>query len=94
MRKIKKWSDEGEIQALLAGGEQLYEARVRRFGVLGEEVGSLNKEIVIGVMNAVSDWAKKKGDVYNTVFCPAGYNHCNAGQLYRIKSIYYLVQRF
>lgn len=55
MRKIKKRSDEGEIQALLAGGEQLYEAGVRRFGVLGEEVGSLNKEIVIGVMNAVSD---------------------------------------
>lgn len=39
----------------MAGVNQLYEARVRRFGVLGDEVGSLNKEIVIGVMNAVSD---------------------------------------
>lgn len=39
----------------MAGGNQLYDARVRRFGVPGDEVGSLNKEIVIGVMNAVSD---------------------------------------
>lgn len=39
----------------MAGGNQLYDAGVRRFGVLGDEVGSLNKEIVIRVMNAVSD---------------------------------------
>ena len=70
---------EGEIQALLAKFDQLYDAGVRQFGVLGDDVGSLNKEIVIRVMNAVSDWAKKKGDVYDTVFCPAGYNHAMQG---------------
>ncbi len=65
----------GEIAALLAKFDQLYDAGVRQFGVLGDDVGSLNKTIVIQVMNAVSEWAKEKGDVYDSVFCPAGYNH-------------------
>lgn len=30
---------------------------------------------MINMMTKVSEWAKKKGDVYDTVFCPAGYNH-------------------
>ncbi len=64
-----------EIQALLNKFEQLYKAGVRQFGVLGDDVGQLNKDIVVKMMKAVSDWAKKKGDVYDTVFCPAGYNH-------------------
>ncbi|MDO4451853.1 MAG: beta-N-acetylglucosaminidase domain-containing protein [Lachnospiraceae bacterium] len=64
-----------EIAALLNKFDQLYEAGVRQFGVLGDDVGNLNKDIVIKMMKAVSDWAKKKGDVYDTVFCPAGYNH-------------------
>lgn len=66
---------DGEIAALLRKFDQLYEAGVRQFGVLGDDVGNLNKDIVVRVMNAVSDWAKKKGDCYDTVFCPAGYNH-------------------
>ena len=66
---------DGEIEALLAKFDQLYSAGVRQFGVLGDDVGSLNKDIVIQVMNAVSDWANEKGDVYDSVFCPAGYNH-------------------
>ena len=65
----------GEIEALLAKFDQLYSVGVRQFGVLGDDVGSLNKNIVIQVMNAVSEWAAKKGDVYDSVFCPAGYNH-------------------
>ena len=66
---------EGEIAALLHKFDQLYEAGVRQFGVLGDDVGSLPREIVIQMMNAVSEWAKEKGDVYDTVFCPGGYNH-------------------
>lgn len=66
---------DGEIEALLAKFDQLYSAGVRQFGVLGDDVGSLNKDIIIQVMNAVSDWANEKGDVYDSVFCPAGYNH-------------------
>lgn len=66
---------DAEIQALLNKFEQLYEAGVRQFGVLGDDVGQLNKDIVVKMMKAVSDWAKAKGDVYDTVFCPAGYNH-------------------
>ena len=66
---------EGEIASLLDKFEQLYSAGVRQFGVLGDDVGSLNKEIVIQVMTAVVEWGKEKGDVLDPVFCPAGYNH-------------------
>lgn len=66
---------DGEIQALLNKFDQLYSVGVRQFGVLGDDVGSLNKTVVIRVMNAVSEWANAKGDVYDSVFCPAGYNH-------------------
>ena len=66
---------ESEIQALLKKFDQLYEAGVRQFGVLGDDVGSLPRSVVIQMMQKVSDWAKEKGDVYDTVFCPAGYNH-------------------
>lgn len=66
---------DAEIQALLKKFDQLYEAGVRQFGVLGDDVGQLNRAIVVKMMKAVSDWAKEKGDVYDTVFCPAGYNH-------------------
>ena len=64
-----------KIQALLRKFDQLYDAGVRQFGVLGDDVGSLPRTIVINMMTKVSEWAKKKGDVYDTVFCPAGYNH-------------------
>ena len=70
---------EGEIAALLHKFDQLYEAGVRQFGVLGDDVGNLPREIVIQMMNAVSEWAKAKGDVYDTVFCPGGYNHAWQG---------------
>ena len=66
---------DAEIQALLKKFEQLYKAGVRQFGVLGDDVGQLNKDIVVKMMKEVSKWAKEKGDVYDTVFCPAGYNH-------------------
>ena len=64
-----------EIAALLNKFEQLYDAGVRQFGVLGDDVGSLDRNVVIQIMNSVSEWAKAKGDVYDSVFCPAGYNH-------------------
>jgi hyaluronoglucosaminidase len=56
---------DSEIAALLAKFDQLYTAGVRQFGVLGDDVGALDKNIVIQVMNAVSDWATEKGDVYD-----------------------------
>ena len=64
-----------EIAALLNKFDQLYDAGVRQFGVLGDDVGSLDRSVVIQMMNSVSEWAKAKGDVYDSVFCPAGYNH-------------------
>lgn len=65
-----------EIETLIAKFEHLYnDANVRQFGILGDDVGNLPRSIVIEMMKAVSDWAKEKGDVYETVFCPGGYNH-------------------
>ena len=64
-----------EIPSLLKKFDQLYDAGVRQFGVLGDDVGSLDRSVVIKMMNSVSAWAKEKGDVYDSVFCPAGYNH-------------------
>ena len=66
---------DAEIERLLAKFDQLYDAGVRQFGVLGDDVGNLDKNIVVKMMNKVSEWAKKKGDCYDTVFCPQGYNH-------------------
>lgn len=65
-----------EIQALIAKFEHLYnDAGVRQFGVLGDDVGGLPRSIVVEMMQEVSKWAQSKGDVYDTVFCPGGYNH-------------------
>lgn len=66
---------QNEINRLIAKFEQLYGVGVRQFGVLGDDVGSLDKATIIEILTAVSDWAKSKGDVYDTMFCPAGYNH-------------------
>lgn len=69
-----------EIQALINKFEHLYrDAGVRQFGVLGDDVGNLDRKIVIEMMTRVSEWAKEKGDVYDIVFCPAGYNASWAG---------------
>ncbi len=66
---------DNEIQKLITKFEQLYSVGVRQFGVLGDDVGNLDKEIIIKMMTEISEWGKAKGDVYDTVFCPAGYNH-------------------
>lgn len=66
----------------MAKFEQLYKAGVRQFGVLGDDVGQLNRTIVVEVMNAVAAWADGKGDVYDTVFCPANYNHAYTNNNY------------
>ncbi|MTW86215.1 hypothetical protein F3157_11170 [Virgibacillus dakarensis] len=61
-------------EKLLAKFEQLYDAGVRQFGVLGDDVGSLPLDYVVQLMNSVSEWAEEKGDVYDLVYCPASYN--------------------
>ncbi|SCP97494.1 beta-N-acetylglucosaminidase domain-containing protein [Anaerobium acetethylicum] len=70
------WTDvDGNIAKVIAKFEQLYSVGIRQFGVLGDDVGSLNKEAVIKLMNALNSWVEAKGDVYDLVFCPAGYNN-------------------
>lgn len=68
-------SIEQEIQHLLNKFEQLYGVGVRQFGVLADDVGNVDKNAIVQVMNAISEWAKEKKDVYDTVYCPQGYNH-------------------
>ncbi len=59
---------------MLAKFDQLYDVGVRQFGVLGDDVGSLPRNYVVALMHSVSEWAKAKGDVYDTLYCPASYN--------------------
>lgn len=65
---------EGEMDKLIKKFEQLYSVGVRQFGILGDDVGSLDKQIVVNMMKRLSEWGNSKGDVYDWVFCPAGYN--------------------
>ncbi|GFK28698.1 beta-N-acetylglucosaminidase domain-containing protein [Tetragenococcus halophilus] len=76
--------DEGEEAAmdlldennekLLAKFDQLYDAGVREFGILGDDVGALPLDYVVAQVNAVSEWAEEKGDVKDTIYTPAAYN--------------------
>ncbi len=65
---------EENTKKMLAKFDQLYDVGVRQFGVLGDDVGRLPHDYVIALMNSVSEWAKAKGDVYDTLYCPASYN--------------------
>lgn len=59
---------------MLAKFDQLYDAGVRQFGVLGDDVGALPLNYVVELMGAVSEWADEKGDVRDTLYTPAAYN--------------------
>ncbi|MDN6639698.1 MAG: beta-N-acetylglucosaminidase domain-containing protein [Tetragenococcus sp.] len=65
--------DENNVK-LLAKFDQLYDAGVREFGILGDDVGALPLDYVVEQMNAVSKWADEKGDVKDTIYTPAAYN--------------------
>lgn len=64
-----------DIQKIKDKFNQLYNVGVRQFGVLGDDAGNLPRNVVIRVMNDLQDWADEKGNVYDLVFCPQGYNH-------------------
>ncbi|MGX7072076.1 beta-N-acetylglucosaminidase domain-containing protein [Helcococcus kunzii] len=62
------------IVKLLNKLDQIYGIGIRQFGVLGDDVGELPKDIVVKVMHAVSEWAKTKSEkIYDFVFVPEGY---------------------
>jgi hypothetical protein len=61
-------------EKMLAKFDQLYDVGVRQFGVLGDDVGNLPLDYVVQLMDAVSQWADEKGDVYDILYCPASYN--------------------
>lgn len=65
---------EENTEKMLRKFDQLYDVGVRQFGVLGDDVGNLPLEYVVKLMASVSEWVKEKGDVYDTLYCPASYN--------------------
>ncbi len=67
-------SYDADIAKIIAKFEQLYNVGVRQFGVLGDDAGRLPRSVVIRTMTDLQEWVDEKGDVYNLVFCPGGYN--------------------
>lgn len=65
---------DGNTDKLLKKFDQLYDAGVRQYGILGDDVGELPLDYVVGLMNSISDWAETKGDVKDTIYTPAAYN--------------------
>lgn len=64
---------ESSLQLILDKFEQLYNAGVRGFGVLGDDVGELDVETVVFLMSEINKWRKEKGDVRELMFCPEAY---------------------
>lgn len=65
---------EENTEKMLDKFDQLYDAGVRQFGVLGDDVGALPLDYVVELMDAVSEWADDKGDIRDTLYTPAAYN--------------------
>lgn len=65
---------DADIAAIKAKFEQLYDVGIRQFGVLADDAGALPRDVIVRTMNDLQKWTEEKGDVYNLVFCPGGYN--------------------
>ncbi|MEG2270487.1 MAG: beta-N-acetylglucosaminidase domain-containing protein [Bacilli bacterium] len=65
---------EKDYKDLITKFEQLYSLGVRQFGILADDAGGIDKTMLIKLLNDISKWANDKGDVYDILFCPAGYN--------------------
>lgn len=62
------------IEAMINKFEQLYDIGIRQFGVLADDAGGIDPNLFIKVMNDLDQWAEEKGDVYDFLTVPAGYN--------------------
>ena len=71
--KITASNIDESMKDLIAKFDQLYDAGVRQFGVLGDDVGTLPHAVVVDVMQRLQKWVDEKGDVYDLLFCPASY---------------------
>ena len=61
------------LNKILEKFEQLYSKGIRCFGVLGDDVGGLEPETVIFLLNSLNQWRREKGDVKELIFCPHAY---------------------
>ena len=71
--QIKADNKEEGLEKLINKFETLYEVGVRGFGVLGDDVGGLDFDTVVYLMNNLNKWRKEKGDVAPLFFCPEAY---------------------
>lgn len=78
---MKNRTFDEEMDSILKKFEQLYSIGIRQFGILGDDVGSLDHDTIINMMTIISNWAQEKGDVKDTLFCPTAY-HWNKGYDY------------
>src|SRR5699024_2482737 len=62
------------IDKMLDKFDQLYDADVSQFGVLGDDVSVLTLVCDVVLMVSVCDWADYKGDVRDSLYTPAAYN--------------------
>src|SRR5699024_5263271 len=63
-----------DLEAIITKFEQLYDIGVRQFGVLADDAGAVSPETVVRVLQDLSEWAEDKGDVYDFLTVPGGYN--------------------
>lgn len=59
--------------------QQLYDAGVRRFGVLADDAGGVSVNLIARLLNDLTDWCKSKNDVKDILYCPPEYNWAFAG---------------
>ncbi len=59
--------------------QQLYDAGVRRFGVLADDAGGVSVNLIANLLNDLTDWCKSKNDVGDILYCPPEYNWAFAG---------------
>lgn len=71
--EIKEENKEEKLSLILSKFEQIYSVGVRGFGILGDDVGDLDVNVVVYLMQEVNKWRKDKGDVEELIFCPEAY---------------------
>lgn len=75
------------VAKLEAKFDQLYDIGVRDFHVLNDDYNSGSYDNVIGLLNELNAYLKKKGDCGPIVYCPNGYNTAWAKDFTELKAL-------
>lgn len=81
---IRESNYDERLETIKAKFEQLYSIGVRQFGILADDASS-----PVSIQNRLCKdmwaWCEEKGDVYDLIFVPQGYNYAWASQDYFTK---------